>query len=159
MVSENKNQTISAVLAVLIFLTILNSGYFFLGILKLNICKWMAFNACSLSGIVYLMCFIFYRITKKDFLLTIPILPLYYYGSMGLFLMPWNQATIFAQISHIVITLNMFWILTVFLKEQKFDSLGKGLLLGIIIFVPIFAFIQTYNQIHMNEFIQVLQKM
>lgn len=157
--SENKNQSIYTVLAVLILLALLNSGYFFLGMLKLSISKWLAFNACSLAAVVYLVCFIAFRITKKEYLLAIPLLPLYYYGTMGLFIMPWNGSNLFAQITHIIITINILWVIYGFLKERKFESLGKGLLIGIAVFVPVFAYIQTYVQLHINEFMQALQKM
>jgi hypothetical protein len=157
--SEKKNQTIYTVLAVLILLTLLNSGYFFVGILKLGIGRWLAFNACSLASIAYLVCFIAFRVTKKHYLLAVPLLPLYYYGTMGLFVMPWNESGIIAQITHIVITINVLWVIYGFLKEQKFESLGKGLLIGVIVFVPVFAYLQTYVQLHNNEFIQALQKM
>lgn len=159
MSSENKNQSISIVLAVLMLLALLNSSYFFLGILKLSISKWLAFNACSLAGIVYLICFVIFRITRKSYLLAIPLLPLYYYGTMGLFIMPMNESNIFAHVSHVIITLNILWVLYGFLKEREFESLGKGLLIGIVVFVPVFAYIQTFVQSHLNEFMQALQKM
>ena len=77
---------------------------------------------------------------------------------MGLFVISWDVANMFAQITHIVITLNVIWILFVLLKEFKFESLGKGLLIGVIVFVPLFAIIQNYSQLHMTEFLQLLQK-
>ncbi len=64
----------------------------------------------------------------------------------------------FSQITHIIITLNVIWILFVLLKEFKFESLGKGLLIGVLLFVPLFAIIQSYSQLHMAEFMQLLQK-
>lgn len=156
---NSKNKIASSILAVLILLTILNSSYFFLGMLKLNLGEWLAFNACSLAGIVYLICLALYKKTKKYYQLAIPLLPLYYYGTMGLFIMPWDATNMFAQISHIIITINAFWVLYIFLKEKEFEALGKGLLIGIAIFVPVFAYIQTYVQSHMEAFTQALQKM
>jgi hypothetical protein len=64
----------------------------------------------------------------------------------------------FSQITHIIITLNVIWILFVLLKELKFESLGKGLLIGLLLFVPLIAIIQSYSQLHMAEFMQLLQK-
>lgn len=157
MTFKSKRQVIGLILSIIMLFILLNSSYFFLGILKLSVGKWLAFNACSLAIIVYLICFIAFRITKRDYLLAIPLLPLYYYGTMGLFIMPWNEANIFPQITHIAITVNIVWVLYVLLKEHKYESLGKGCLLGILIFVPIFACIQSYTQLHMNEFMQVLQ--
>lgn len=154
----NKN-AVSHALAFLMLMVLLNSSYFFLVLLKLSIGKWLAFNACSLAIMVYLLCFVVYQRTKKDYLLAIPLLPLYYYGTMGLFIMPWNEANMFAQITHVVITINVLWLLYVLLKERKFEPLGKGTLVGMLIFVPVFAYLQTYSQLHMNELMQLLQKM
>lgn len=155
---KNKNQIIGNILTVFMLLALLNSGYFFMSIVKLEIGEWLAFNACSLSIIVYLICFTFSKITKEDFFLAIALVPLYYYGTIGLFVIPWNTANMFAQITHIIITLNVIWILYVLLKESKYESLGKGMLIGVLVFVPVFAVIQSYSQSHMSEFMQMLQK-
>ncbi|MBC8004177.1 MAG: hypothetical protein H7X84_01795 [Verrucomicrobia bacterium] len=154
----NKNG-VCHVLAFLMLIVLLNSAYFFLVLLKLSLVKWLAFNACSIAITTYLLCFVLFQWTKKDYLLAIPLLPLYYYGTMGLFIMPWNEANLFAQITHVVITMNVLWLLYLLLKERKLEPLGKGVLIGILFFVPIFAYIQTYTQLHMNEFMQLLQKM
>lgn len=155
--SQNKKQTISLILSGLMLLALLNSGYFFMGILKLGIWKWLAFNACSVAMVVHLVCFVLFRATGKDYLLAIPLLPLYYYGTMGLFVMPWNEANTFAQVTHLIISLNVLWILYLLLSGRKFEALGKGSLIGILVFVPLFALIQSYTQQHINEFMQVLQ--
>ena len=155
---NNRNLSIGYILAVLMFLAFLNSAYFFLTIAKFRLVEWLAFNACSVSIIVHLICFTCFRITNKDFFLAIALVPLYYYGTMGLFVMSWDVANMFSQITHIIITINVIWILFVLLKESKFESLGKGLLIGVILFVPLFAIIQCYSQLHMVEFMQLLQK-
>lgn len=152
-------KNVSYALAFLMLCTLLNSFYFFVVMLKLNALKWLSFNACSLAIIIYLVCFILFQLTKKEHLLAIPLLPLYYYGTMGLFVMPWDATNAFAQVTHIIITINLFWILYMLLKEQKFEPIGKGLLTGVIIFVPIFAFIQSFTQLHSEEFLKALQSM
>ncbi len=157
MSSTNKGQIFGYVMAVLLLLTVLNSSYFFLSMLGLSVGKWLAFNACSLAVIAFLICFVLHKTTKKDYFLAIPILPLYYYGTMGLFVMPWNAANIFPQITHIIITINVGRTIYSFLKEAKYESLGKGFLIGTLIFVPIFAYIQSYNQLHIAEFMKLLQ--
>jgi len=139
-------------------LALLNSAYFFLSAANFGLIGWLVFNACSVSIIVYLICFVCFRITKKECFLAIALVPLYYYGTMGLFVVPWNEANMVAQITHIIITLNVIWVLFMLLKESKFESLGKGLLIGVLVFVPLFAVIQNYSQLHMDEFIQLLQK-
>jgi len=158
MISIQKNQLISNLLAVLMLLALLNSAYFFLSIAKFGLIDWLVFNACSVSIIAYLICFACFQISKKGYFLAIALLPLYYYGTMGLFVVPWNESNMIAQITHIIITLNVIWILFTLLKESKFEPLGKGLLIGVIVFVPLFAAIQNYSQIHYAEFMQMLQK-
>src|SRR5690606_37658644 len=132
--------------------TLLNSAYYFISMVKLSIGEWLASNACSLAMIVYLVCFACFQRTKKDFFLAIALVPLYYYGSMGLVMVPWDAANTFSQITHMIITLNVIWILFVLLKESRYESLGKGLLIGVLVFVPVFAVIQTYSQLHAAEF-------
>lgn len=144
-------------MAVLMLVTLLNSAYFFMSVVKLQFVDWLVFNACSLSIIAYLVCFVCFQITKKGVFLAIAILPLYYYGTMGLFVIPWNAANMFAQITHVLITLNVIWILFVLLKQGNYDALGKGLLTGVIVFVPVFAVVQSYSQLHMAKFMQMLQ--
>jgi len=156
---KDQKQITGYILSFFLFVALLNSGYFFMATLKLSPGKWLAFNACSLAIIVYLVCFVMYRITKIDWLLAFPLLPLYYYGTMGLFIMPWTGANLFAQVTHILITLNVLWILFVLLKEQRFSGLGKGCLAGILVFVPVFAIVQTYTQLHMSEFLLLMQRM
>ena len=154
-----EKNTISLVLAIIMLLALLNSAYFFLVMLKLDIVRWLAFNACSLAIMVYLLCFVIHRVTKNDYLPAVPLLPLYYYGTMGLFIMPWDAAGMFAQLTHIIITLTVIWIVYGFLKERKYEALGRGLLLAVFIFVPVFAIIQAYSQVHMNEFMEALHNM
>ena len=139
-------------------LTLLNSAYFFLSVVKLDFLRWLAFNACSLAIIAYLICFACYKLSNNDIFLAIALVPMYYYGTMGLFVVLWDAANLFAQITHIIITLNVIWVLFVLLKESKYESLGKGLLIGLLVFVPVFAVIQKYLQTHVAEIIQMLQK-
>ena len=139
-------------------LTFLNSAYFFLSIAKFGLAEWLAFNACSVSIIVYLVCFTCFQYTKKEYFLPIALVPLYYHGTTGLFLMSWDLTNMFSQITHIIITLNVIWILFMLLKDLHFESLGKGLLMDVLLFVPVFAVIQRYTQIHMEEYMQLLRK-
>ncbi len=152
---NNKNQIAGIILAGLMLIALLNSAYYFLAVLKLNIGQWLTFNACSLVIIIYLICFVVSLLKKDAIWLSIALLPMYYYGTMGLFLMPWNDANLFAHLTHIIITCNALWILFRIFKEHRIKELGVTLLISIIAFVPVFAIIQNYNQAHMEEFMQV----
>lgn len=154
---KNKTSIAGYVLAFLSAGVLLNSSYFFLVVAKLNVGEWLAFNACSVAIMAYLICFVLFHMLKKEFLLAIPLLPLYYYGTMGLFVMPWSNVNIFAHVTHLIISINVLWILYFLLKERKFESIGKGLLIGIFVFVPVFAYIHSFNQVHMAEILKVIQ--
>jgi len=159
MISKIKNQSLGYLLAIVMLLALLNSAYFFLAVAKFSLGAWLTFNACSVSMIVYLVCFACFQVTKKDFFLAIAFIPLYYYGTMGLFVLPWDAVNMFAQITHLIITLNVIWILFKLLKEFKYESLGKGLLIGVLLFVPLFAIIQSNLQVHLSDYLQLLQKL
>ena len=100
-------KTIGIVLAItLLLLTLSGSGYFFFS-LKTNIVQWIAYNACSPSSLVYLVGFIVFLYNKNAIGLALAFLPMYYFGTMGLFTFTWSGANIFAQMSHITMTLNL----------------------------------------------------
>ena len=102
-------KTIGIVLAIaLLLLTLSGSGYFFFS-LKTNIVQWIAYNACSPSSLVYLVGFIVFLCNKNAIGLALAFLPMYYFGTMGLFTFTWSGANIFAQMSHITMTLNLLW--------------------------------------------------
>ncbi|MDD4591625.1 MAG: hypothetical protein PHG06_14535 [Parabacteroides sp.] len=157
--SKNKNQIIGIFLAILMLIALLNSSYFFLVVLRLSIGQWLAFNACSLAIIIYLISFVVSLVKKNSIWLSIALLPMYYYGTMGLFIMPWNGVNLFAHITHLIITGNIIWAIFCIYKEHKYAESGKYLLFSMIIFVPVFTLIQTYNQTHLNKFMQILQSM
>jgi hypothetical protein len=152
-----KQNSISYIISGLLFIAMLNSAYFFMNMLGLGVGRWLAFNACSLAIIAQTLCYAAYQVNKREFILAIPLLPLYYYGSMGLFMAPWSAATAFAQITHVLISISALWTLYLLLKDKNFAALGKGLLIGAAVFVPIFALIQSYNQAHIQEFYKILQ--
>lgn len=157
--SNKKKQITGIVLAIFMLVALLNSAYFFLALLKLSIGQWLAFNACSVAIIIYLICFIISAVKRNSIWLSVALLPMYYYGTMGLFIMPWNVSNLFAHITHIIITCNALWVLFLIFKEQKFAALGKAFLFSILVFVPLFAVIQTYNQVHFEEFMRILRSM
>lgn len=156
---KNKIQIAGYLLAGLLLFALLNSAYFFLSIVGMSFIEWLAFNACSLSVMAYLVCFACFKVFKKHHFLAVVLLPLYYYGTMGLFVTSWNSSTAFAQITHIIITLNVIWLLVVLLKQSAYEALAKGLLVGLLVFVPVFAFIQNYMQLHGAELSKMLEKL
>lgn len=141
---------------VLLLLTLSGSGYFFFT-LKVNFVQWLAYNACSPSSLVYLGCLIIFWVTKKTVWLPLAFLPMYYFGTMGLFTFTWSGANIFAQMSHITMTLNLIWAGYVLYRIGDYKAFAQGLLWSIVLFVPYIAFVMYYCRTHAEEISQLLE--
>ena len=145
-----------ALATVLLLLTLSGSGYFFFT-LKVTFVQWLAYNACSPSSLVYLACFIAFWLTKKTVWLPLAFLPMYYFGTMGLFTFTWSGANIFAQMSHITMTLNLIWAGYVLYRISDYKAFTQGLLWSIALFVPYIAFVMYYCRTHAEEINSLLQ--
>lgn len=145
-----------ALAIVLLLLTLSGSGYFFLT-LKVTFLQWLAYNACSPSSLVYLGCLIVFWLTKKTVWLPLAFLPMYYFGTMGLFTFTWSGANIFAQMSHITMTLNLIWAGYVLYRIGDYKAFARGLLWSIVLFVPYIAFVMYYCRTHAEEISQLLE--
>jgi hypothetical protein len=145
------------VLAVLLFFLSAFSTWFFLTQLKVSVLEWSIFNACAPTSFAYVLCFLIFLFCKKEVFLPVTIVPLFFFGTMGLFVFPWNGMNLFAQVSHIVMTLNVIWIIYVVLKTKHFKSLAIGLLLSIMLFIPYIAYTQYYCRNHADDVLRVLQ--
>jgi len=140
----------------LLLLTFSGSGYFFFT-LKVNFVQWLVYNACSPSSLLYLGCLIVFWVTKKTVWLPLAFLPMYYFGTMGLFTFTWSGANIFAQMSHITMTLNLIWAGYVLYRIGDYKAFAQGLLWSIVLFVPYIAFVMYYCRTHAEEISQLLE--
>ena len=145
-----------ALAIVLLLLTLSGSGYFFFT-LKVTFVQWLAYNACSPSSLVYLGCLIVFWVTKKTVWLPLAFLPMYYFGTMGLFTFTWSGANIFAQMSHITMTLNLIWAGYVLYRIGDYKAFARGLVWSIVLFVPYIAFVMYYCRTHAEEISQLLE--
>ena len=78
-------KTVGIVLAFILLLLTLSGSYYFFFMLKVNFVQWLVYNACSPSSLVYLLCFMIFLVKKKVSYLPFAFLPMYYFGTMGLF--------------------------------------------------------------------------
>ena len=145
-----------ALAIVLLLLTLSGSGYFFFT-LKVTFVQWLAYNACSPSSLLFLGCLIVFWVTKKTVWLPLAFLPMYYFGTMGLFTFTWSGANIFAQMSHITMTLNLIWAGYVLYRIGDYKAFAQGLLWSIVLFVPYIAFVMYYCRTHAEEISQILE--
>lgn len=150
-------KTIGMVLAFLLLLLTFSGSWYFFAQLKVSLLQWAMLNACSPSSLVYLLCFLLFIWKKKAVLLPLALLPMYYFGTMGMFTFGWSGANIFAQMSHIVMTLNIVWVIYLFVKNANYQAFAKGLLWSILLFVPYIAYAMYYCRIHAEDVSKLLQ--
>lgn len=150
------NFIIGIVLAVLLLLVSINSTYYYLGVQKVKFIEWAFFNACVPSNIGYLLGFIIFIVTKEKFALGIGILPMVFFGVMGLFVFPWGGLANIAQAGHIVMTLNVAWAIFTVLKTSDYKALAFGLLVSIILYVPFMTYQQQYCRTHTEDLQRIL---
>jgi len=84
------------------------------------------------------------------------ILPLFFFGTCGLFVFPWSGMHIIPQIGHIIMTLNMIVIITDLYKEKDFKAGATGLLIGTFVFAWFLGLQQNYVYRHMDEFQRII---
>ena len=149
-------KTIGIILASLLLLATLNSTYFFLGLRKVSIVEWIVFNACAPSSITYLIGFILYLVRKDRMVLHVSILPMFFFGGLGLIIFPWNSYNIMAQISHILMTMSIGWVIITTIKTRDFQPAAIGMLLGIFIFSSFIGFQQNYVATHQEDLKNIL---
>lgn len=146
MILAKKEKIIGVILAGLLFLITLSSTFFFLGKLKISLVQWVAFNSCSPTSFLYLLLFLVFLVKKNASCLMITFLPIYFLGTMSMFVLPWNEANMIAHVGHIIMTLNLMWVLYVIFKHKEYKALGIGLLISMLLFVPYIAYVLSYNQ-------------
>ncbi len=139
---------LGTVLAVFLLLVTINSTYFFLGVSKVKPIEWLVFNACAPSSIAYLIGFVIFLLTKNRILLNVSVLPLFFFGGLGLLLFPWSGYNLIAQFSHIIMVLNMVWGIYTTFGTGDYKAAALGLLIGIGIFSPFINYQQTYANTH-----------
>ena len=154
--TKARNAVGIALAIALSLLTLSGSGYFFFT-LKVSFVQWLAFNACSPASLVYLVCVTFFWLKGKTALLPFAFLPMYYFGTMGLFTFTWSGANVFAQLSHITITLNIVLSTYMLYRISDYKATAKGLFWGIVVFVPYISFVMYYCRTHAAEIGRLLQ--
>jgi hypothetical protein len=153
LISMNK---VGIILSVLLLLVTINSTYFFLGVSKVSFLEWLVFNACAPSNIAYLIGFVIFMFTKDRTALHVAIIPLFFFGGLGLFLFPWSGFNLIAQVSHIIMVLNMFWTLCGTFRTSDFKAAALGLLIGVVLFLPFINYQQMYAYTHPAAFQKIL---
>jgi hypothetical protein len=147
---------IGIILAVLLLLATMQSTFFFLAIMKVKFVEWIVFNACAPSNITFLIGFALFLFFKDRTILHMAILPMFFFGVLGLFVFPWNGVNIIPQIGHMLMALNIGWTVFVTLSTHDYKEATIGMLLGIAVFSVFIGFQQQYVASHLEDFKRIL---
>lgn len=153
----NTHKTTSILLLTLLGLTVISSTFYFLIILKVSAAEWMVYNACAPSSIVHLIGVSIWWLKKKNIFLLIAIVPMYFFGTMGIFNFSWKGNNLFAQISHVVMTLNIIYVIYLSFKRADYKGFFMSLLISTICFMPYISYVQYYCRTHSEDVVRILQ--
>lgn len=127
------------IISIITLLSAINSSFFFIFQLKLGILDWLRMNTCA--PVIFLF-FVGY-LCSSPLLMTITSLFMVRYGTLGLFFFSWQGFNIIAQIGHLLMTLTAIYTFYCLTKERAFRTLICGLVIGIIISVSVWFFIEA----------------
>jgi hypothetical protein len=148
---------IGIILAILLLLATMQSTFYFLVIMKVKFVEWIVFNACAPSNITFLIGFALFLLFKDRTVLHMAILPMFFFGVLGLFVFPWKGVNIFPQIGHMLMALNIGWAVLVTFNTHDYKAATLGMLLGIAVFSVFIGFQQQYVATHLDDFKRILQ--
>lgn len=126
-------------LVVLNGLAALNSTFFFLTMLKSGVVGWLMMNSCAPSIALFAIGFFL----GSPVVMVAACVPMFRYGTGGLFAFGWDGYNIIPQIGHILMTLAVIYVLVCVVRNRTRRTLGLGLALGLAIMIP-FMVVQTW---------------
>jgi hypothetical protein len=144
------------ILAVPLLLVTLQGGWYFLGMRHSGIRPWLMFNACAVANITFLIGLVVFLCSGSRIIMYLAVLPLFFFGTGGLFVFPWSGMNIIAQVSHLLMTANLGLMLFDLFKLKDFRAAAIGLLLGSFIFSWFLAVQQNYVSSHPREMKELL---
>jgi hypothetical protein len=125
--------------------------------LKVRLIEWLVFNACAPSNITFLVGFILFLLFKNRIVFHIAILPMFLFGTLGLLVFPWIGMNTLSQIGHLIMTLNVGWVIFLTFKTKDYKAATIGMLLGIVIFSIFIGFQQRYVATHPEDFKRIIR--
>jgi hypothetical protein len=150
---SNKTSIICSVLLLLV--TIQSSAFYFVK-LKVRFIEWLFFNPCATSNITFLIGFALYLFKGDRTLLHLAILPMFFFGTLGMFFLSWSGMNIIPQVGHIIMTLNIALTIYTTFTTRDFKAAVTGFIMGIVIFAPFIAFQQTYVRNNPDDFNRIV---
>jgi len=145
------------ILATLLLLVTIQSAFHFLGSIKVTFAEWLVFNACAPADITYLVGFILFRQLNNTTVMYMAVLPMFFFGFLDLFVFPWSGMHIIPQVGHIIMSLNLAWLVWYAFRTADYRSAATGLFLGIAVFSVFIGFQQHYVASRPEDFARILK--
>jgi len=146
----------SIVLAVLLLLVTVQGSMFYLVKLKVRLIEWLFFNPCAASNITFLIGFVIFLFKGERVLLHLAILPMFFFGTLGMFFLSWSGMNIIPQAGHIIMTLNIALTIYTTFAAGDFKAAALGFMVGVFVFAPFIAIQQDYVRSHPDDFNRIL---
>ena len=147
---------IAIILPVLLLLVTLHSSVFYFVKLRVKFIEWLFFNPCAISNIVFLIGVALFLFKGDRTLLHLAMLPMFFFGTLGMFFLSWSGMNIIPQVGHIIMTLNIVQAIHTTYTTGDFKAATLGFIIGIVVFAPFIAFQQSYVRNHPDDFNRIL---
>lgn len=136
--------TVMTVCALLLLIATFQGTLFYFAKLRVTFFQWLFFNPCAVSNIVFLAGFALFLLKGNRILLYPPLLPMFFFGTLGFFFLPWTGMNLIAQAGHAVMTANIVLSVYETFAVGEYRPAALGLMIGIVIFAPFIALQQDY---------------
>jgi len=147
---------IGIIFSILLLLITIQSTIYYLVIRRIKFIEWLFFNACAPSNLAYLIGFVVLLITNDLTIIYLGLLPMFFFGTLGMFVLPWKGMNIIPQVGHLIMTLNLGWLIIFTFKVNSFREVAIGLLLSIFVFSIFISMQQMYVKNHPEDFKRIL---
>jgi len=147
---------IGIIFSILLLLITIQSTIYYLVIRRIKFTEWLFFNACAPSNLAYLIGFVVWLITNDLTIIYLGLLPMFFFGTLGMFVLPWKGMNIIPQVGHLIMTLNLGWLIIFTFKTNSFREAAIGLLLSIFVFSIFISMQQMYVKNHPEDFKRIL---
>jgi hypothetical protein len=125
-------------------LAALNSSWFFLVFLGTGIWGWLMMNSCAPSIALFAAGFFLAR----PVLMVAGAVMMCRYGTLGLFFFGWQGPNLFAQASHVLMTLAVLYVARDVVRSRRYRALGLGVALGLAVLLPYMVAQHLYFEAH-----------
>jgi len=139
-----KRNAIGWTLVVLNTLAALNSTYYFLANLRVGVIGWLMMNTCAPSIALFVLGFL----VSSPMVMAAAGVLMFRYGTLGLFVFSWGGYNIIPQIGHILMTLAVIYVLVDAVRHRRWQALGMGVALGLVILLPLMIVQNAWFEAH-----------